>query len=100
MTHPAPNPRRRAEVAYPHGLHLRPADQLAAVARRFAAKVRVRFDGSEADGKSVLDLLCLAAGPGAVLELEAVGPDAEQAVEALADLLSSGAHGALARHSS
>ena len=41
-----------------------------------------------ADGKHLLDLIGLAAGDGTVLELEAHGPDAEEAVTALADLIS------------
>lgn len=97
MLAPAPNPRLLAEVASPHGLHLRPAGQFAAVARQFDAEVRVRFEGIEADGKSVLDLLCLSAGPGAVLDLEASGPDAEQALAALADLIWARSEGAEVR---
>jgi phosphotransferase system HPr (HPr) family protein len=78
---------RRVQILHPLGLHLRPAGQFAEMARRFAAEVWVRRDETEVDGKSVLSLLCLAAGPGATLELVASGQDADQAVEALADLL-------------
>jgi phosphotransferase system HPr (HPr) family protein len=59
---------------------------------RFAAEVRVRCDGAEADGKSVMELLCLAAGFGMALELEARGLDAEEAVITLADLISARSH--------
>jgi phosphotransferase system HPr (HPr) family protein len=87
-----PIARRRTEVGEAHGLHLRPAARFVEVARRYAAEVRVRCNGSEADGKSVLDLMGLAAGFGMVLELEARGPDAGEAVIALADLISARPH--------
>ena len=84
--------RRRTEVGEAHGLHLRPAARFVEVAKRFAAEVRVRCDGAEADGKSLMELMSLAAGFGMVLELEARGPDAEAAVIALADLISARPH--------
>src|SRR5262249_30036903 len=97
MITPPPSACRRVEVVHILGLHLRLAGQFVEMARVFAAKVRVRYNGAEADGKSVLDLMCLAAGFGAVLELEASGQDAEQAIETLADLLSPRSHGDGAR---
>jgi phosphocarrier protein len=81
--------RRQAEVAHPLGLHMRPANRFAQLARGFNAEIRVWHEGSEADGKSLLDLLCLAAGQGMVLELEARGHDAEQAIDALVAVLAS-----------
>jgi phosphotransferase system HPr (HPr) family protein len=87
-----PIARRRTEVGQAHGLHLRPAARFVEVAKRYAAEVRVHCNGSEADGKSVVDLMSLAAGFGMALELEARGPDAEEAVIALADLISARPH--------
>ena len=87
-----PIARRRTEVGEAHGLHLRPAARFVEVAKRFAAEVRVRCNGAEADGKSIMDLMSLAAGFGMVVELEARGPDAEEAVAALADLISARPH--------
>jgi len=89
-THPIA--RRRTEVGDAQGLHLRPAAHFVDVAKRFAAEVRVRCNGAEADGKSIMDLMSLAAGFGMVVELEARGPDAEEAVAALADLISARPH--------
>ncbi len=87
-----PIARRRAVVGNPLGLHLRTARQFVRLAQRYAAAIRVRCDGAVAQGKSVLDLMGLAAGFGMVLELEAHGPDAEEAVIALADLISARPH--------
>ena len=49
-----------------------------------------------ADGKSVMDLLCLAAASGTSLTLEASGPDAAEAVEALADVVADPLRGGVA----
>lgn len=96
---PSPIARLTVEVGHPFGLHLRPAGRFAETARRFAAEVRVRCQGAVADGKSVMDLLCLAAAAGTSLTLEASGPDAAEAVEALAvvvaDPLRGGAAGTI-----
>lgn len=44
-------------------------------------------DGEEVDGKSIMGLMMLAAGHGSVLQISAEGDDAEQALDALADLI-------------
>lgn len=71
------------------GLHLRLASRFARTASRFDSDVRVAFGERTADGKSVIDLLTLAAGRGAWLDLKASGADACRAVEALAELVAS-----------
>jgi phosphocarrier protein HPr len=87
-----PIARRRVVVGNPLGLHLRTAHQFVCLARRCAAEIRVRCDGAVAQGKSISDLMGLAAGFGMVLQLEAHGPDTEEAVIALADLISARPH--------
>ncbi len=66
---------------------MRPASRFVAVARKFNADIRVRYNGNDANGKSLLDLLCLAASEGNLLDLEARGHDAEAAIGTLAELL-------------
>jgi phosphocarrier protein len=88
MAGPPPIARRRVEVSHPEGFHLRTAHQFVCLAQRYAAEIRVRCHWAEAHGRSILELMGLAAGFGMVVELEAHGPDAEEAVMALADLLS------------
>jgi phosphocarrier protein len=85
QTHPTV--RCQVEIGHALGLHLRHAYVFAERARQFTAEVRVRLNGSVGDGKCVLDLLCLAAGRGMVVDLEAHGHDAAEAVAALAPLL-------------
>ena len=69
------------------GLHARPAAQLVHLAGKFQSDVKIiRTDGKgEADGRSVLSILMLAAAKDTELELRASGVDAENAVSALSD---------------
>lgn len=90
MTHETTVARRQIEITNSLGLHLRPADKFVKLAIQFQSDVRVLYNGSHFNGKSILDLTSLAAECGARLELEARGDDAEQAVEALAKLVSAG----------
>jgi phosphocarrier protein HPr len=70
-------------VGVPRG-DLVSADQFVSLARRFQSRIRVHHQGKECNGKSILELTTLAAECGARLDLEACGPDAVAAVEALA----------------
>ena len=82
--------RRQVEIINPLGLHLRPANKFVLLAGRFQSEVRVYSEGLEVNGKSILDLSTLAAECGTHLDLEARGPDAEAAVDALAELVLAG----------
>ena len=64
------------------------ADQFVRLARQFQSEIRVHDHGNECDGKSILDLMTLAAECGTRLELAANGADADAAVAALAGLVS------------
>src|SRR5205085_12649375 len=71
------------------GLHARPAMQFVDVANQFSSKVTVFKGGEEpgeADGKSVMQMIILAATEGTPLRIEAEGDDADRAVEKLAEL--------------
>lgn len=69
------------------GIHARPAAQFVKTASKFSCDIRVEKDGEEVDGKSIMGLMMLAAGHGSVLQISAEGDDAEQALDALADLI-------------
>jgi len=86
MSHDSPV-RCQVEISNPLGLHMRPADKFVKLALQFQAEVRVIHNGNEFNGKSILDLTSLAAECGTRLEVEARGPDAAQAIEALAELV-------------
>jgi phosphocarrier protein FPr/phosphocarrier protein len=90
---------RRRSVRLPNadGLHARPAAVVAAAAKRFRADVHVIHGASTANAKSVVALMLLATKGGDELGVEAVGADAEAAVQAVAALLASGAGDELGR---
>lgn len=71
------------------GLHARAAARWVQVASRFTSRINLSKDGRTVDAKSILGVLMLAASLGERLLLSAEGPDAEQAVDALAALVRS-----------
>jgi phosphocarrier protein len=79
--------RRQVEILNRLGLHMRPAEKFVTLALRYRSDVRVHYNGTKYNGKSILDLTSLAAECGTRLEIEAQGPDAAEAIEALAGLV-------------
>jgi phosphocarrier protein HPr len=77
---------REVVVGIEQGLHARPADLVAREARKWQSRIELVADRQRADGKSILDLLTLAAESGTRLVVEATGPDAREAVEAIGRL--------------
>jgi phosphocarrier protein HPr len=62
------------------GIHARPAALFVKTANRFACDIFVEKDGERVNGKSIMGLMMLAAGPGTRLTLLADGNDAARAV--------------------
>ena len=69
------------------GLHARAAAQLVRLANGFASEIRVAKDGIEVNGKSIMGVLMLAAPKDTKILVRAIGPDAEEAVAAIAELI-------------
>ena len=84
---PPASARRVAVICNRRGLHARAAARFVKIAARFDADVRVRKNGTEVSGCSIMGLMMLAAAAGTTIELSATGPEAEAAVAALADLI-------------
>lgn len=78
---------REVEITNKLGLHARPAAMFVKVANRFASNIYVEKDGEKINGKSIIGLLMLAAGPGSKLKLYAEGHDAQQALAELERLI-------------
>ena len=72
------------------GLHLRAAGALVQLASSFHSDIVLRRGTTEANAKSIMSVLSLAAGKGAELSLKADGGDAKKAVEALKNLIEAG----------
>jgi len=69
------------------GIHARPAAQFVKTANGFDVDVTVEKDDEEVDGKSIMGLMMLAAGHGSVLKITTDGPQAEEALAALGELI-------------
>jgi phosphocarrier protein len=78
---------RTVQIVNSNGLHARPAAEIVKAAARYKSSVTLDRDGFEVNGKSIMGVMMLAAEYGATLTLRADGPDAEDAVEALAVLI-------------
>lgn len=81
---------RTVRVSNDLGLHLRAAGVLVQLAGSFEAEIMIEREAQRANAKSILSLLSLAAARGTELKVEARGPDAEPAVEAICELIARG----------
>lgn len=79
---------RTLEVTSRLGLHARAAANLVRVASKFKSKLTLQRPegGLEADAKSILSILTLAASYGTALKLVATGDDEQEALKAIVDL--------------
>ena len=77
----------RVHILNKLGLHARPAMAFVDTANTFKSDVRVSKAGHAVDGKSIMQMMMLAAVKGTELLLEAEGPDAQAAVTALKALV-------------
>jgi phosphocarrier protein len=69
------------------GLHARAAASFVKIAFKYQSEIALIKDKQRANAKSIMGLLTLAASKGTKVTIEAVGFDAEEAVDALADLV-------------
>src|SRR5262245_17242105 len=69
------------------GIHARPAALFVKTANRFTCDIFVEKDGEKVNGKSIMGLMMLAAGPGSRLTVHALGQDASQALAELETLI-------------
>ena len=69
------------------GLHARAAAKFVQTASRFQSEVKIRKNGEEVDGKSILGLLLLAASHGAQITISVCGEDEVDAFAAVEDLI-------------
>jgi phosphocarrier protein len=84
MSRDIPIARRQVQIEDAFGLRMRTAAEFICLAGRFHADVWVIHEGRRYNGRSMRDLLNIGADQGSRLELEAHGPDAEEALAALA----------------
>jgi phosphocarrier protein len=81
------HPRAVITIRNRKGLHARASAKFVKCAEQFNATVHVTRDGQTVGGSSIMGLMMLAAGPGAEIIIEAKGPEAPEAIEALVALV-------------
>lgn len=74
------------------GMHMQSAALFAQMASPFKSKIMVTKEGTEVNGKSIMGLMLLGAGQGSRLKIIATGPDENEAVAALGELIAAGFH--------
>ena len=78
---------RRVAIVNELGLHARAAARLVRTAGEYRSRVQLVKDGEEADAKSILSVLLLAAAKGTELKVRCEGPDEQQAIDAVSRLI-------------
>ena len=82
--------KQKVTIVNKFGLHARPAMQFVELANKFSCGIEVTKDALAVDAKSIMSVMRLAATKGTVLKIIADGDDADEAIEALSDLVDSG----------
>lgn len=82
--------RRQAVIRNQRGLHARAAAKFVKLASQFDVEIRVSRAGQTVSGNSIMGLMMLGAGPGMEIEIEANGPAAAAAMDAIVRLIESG----------
>ena len=79
--------RRELEIINKLGLHARASAKLTQLAAKFDSEVQVTRNGRKVNAKSIMGVMMLAAGKGSKITLEIAGPDEEQAMQAICQLI-------------
>ena len=80
-------PQRTLKIRNELGLHLRPASLFVEEAGKYRSEIFVSKDDIRVNGKSPIGIMMLAAGKDSTIVVEAVGDDAEEALDSLDDLV-------------
>lgn len=84
---------RTLQITNKKGLHARASRKLAELALSYeSTRISVRRESDEADARSLMDLMMLGAGIGDEVEIEARGPQAEEAMAAVEALINAKFH--------
>ena len=78
---------RNLTVTNKLGIHARPASMFVKIATQYTCEILVEKDGETVNGKSIMGLMMLAAGPGSQIRVHAQGSDAQNAVTELESLI-------------
>ena len=71
------------------GIHARPATLLVQTASKFSSNITLSYQGKEVNLKSIMGVMSLGVGQGAVVTITADGDDASAAIDAIAETMAS-----------
>ncbi len=71
------------------GLHARASAKFVQMVERFTSEIWVTRGSETVGGRSIMGLMMLAAGPGTTIKVSALGPDADEAIRAITELVES-----------
>jgi phosphocarrier protein HPr len=80
-------PERTVQIVNTNGLHARPAAEIVKLAAKFQSEIVVVKEDLDVNAKSIMGVMMLAAEHGSSITFRAEGPDADQALDALATLV-------------
>jgi len=78
---------RTIQIVNKLGLHARAAAKLVTLAAKFKSDIRATKDGREVSGKSIMGVMMLAAAKGSRITFRAEGADAQEALDAIENLI-------------
>lgn len=81
---------RTLTIVNTRGLHARASAKFVQCVEKYDAEVSVTKEGNAVSGTSIMGLMMLAAAPGSSILIEATGPQAEEALDALEALVTDG----------
>jgi phosphocarrier protein HPr len=80
---------RELPIINKRGLHARASAKFVQMVERFNADIWVTRGGETVGGTSIMGLMMLSAGPGTTILVSAAGPEAQAALDAIAELVAS-----------
>ena len=81
--------KKQAKIINKLGLHARAAAKLVTLASKFNSDIQLGLNGKQINGKSIMGVMMLAAAQGYTIDLVVSGPDEQEAMQALVDLVDS-----------
>ena len=80
---------RELQIINKRGLHARASAKFVQMVEKFNAEVWVTRGSETVGGTSIMGLMMLSAGPGTSIMVSAIGPEAQAAIDAIAELVGS-----------
>lgn len=79
--------KKEVEIVNKLGLHLRAAAAFVKLSNKFNSEIFLQVDSNQANGKSIMSLMALAASFGTKIKITAKGIDAKEAINELSELV-------------